>query len=39
MSDYALNNNLSGGSVGFYGSENSPTTKENITNTIARLEK
>ena len=39
MSDYALNNNVSGGSVGFYGAENSPTTKENITNTIAKLEK
>ena len=39
MSAYALNNNLSGGSVGFYGSENSPSSKENITNTIAKLEK
>ena len=38
MADFALNNNV-GGSVGFYGSENSPSSKENITNTIARLEK
>ncbi len=39
MSAYALNNNLSGGSVGLYGAENSPSSKENITNTIAKLEK
>lgn len=39
MADYALNNNVSGGSVGFYSAENSPATKENITNTIAKLEK
>lgn len=39
MSAYALNNNLSGGSVGFYGSENAPSSKENISNTIAKLEK
>ena len=38
MADFALNNNV-GCSVGFYGSENSPSTKENITNTIAKLEK
>lgn len=39
MSAYALNNNLSGGSVGFYGAERTPSTKENISNTIAKLEK
>lgn len=39
MSAYALNNNLSGGSVGFYGAENTPSSKENISNTIAKLEK
>lgn len=39
MSDYALNNNVSGGSVGFYGSENMPSSRENISNTIAKLEK
>ncbi len=39
MSDYALNNNVTGGSVGFYGAENSPSSKENISNTIAKLEK
>lgn len=39
MSAYALNNDLSGGSVGFYGAENSPSSKENISNTIAKLEK
>lgn len=39
MSDFALNNNLNGGSVGFYGGENSPSSKENLTNTIAKLEK
>lgn len=43
MSDYALNNNVnnnvSGGAIGFYGSESAPTTKENISNTIAKLEK
>lgn len=39
MSAFALNNNMSGGSVGFYGAENSPSSKENITNTIAKLEK
>lgn len=39
MSDFALNNNVSGGSVGFYGAENSPSSKENISSTIAKLEK
>ena len=39
MSDYALNNNLSGGSVGFYGAETAQSSKENITDTIAKLEK
>ena len=39
MSDYALNNNVTGGFVGFYGAENSPSSKENISNTIAKLEK
>ena len=39
MSDYALNNNVSGGSVGFYGAENTPSSKENISSTIAKLEK
>ena len=39
MSDLSLNNNVSGGSVGFYGAENSPSSKENISSTIAKLEK
>lgn len=39
MSAYALNNALSGGSVGFYGGENAPSSKENLSNTIAKLEK
>lgn len=39
MSDYTLNNNVSGGAVGFYGAENTPSSKENISNTIAKLEK
>ena len=37
MSDFALNNNVNG-SVGFYG-EHMPSTQENISNTIAKLEK
>ena len=39
MSAYALNNSLSGGSVGFYGAENAPSSKENISSTVAKLEK
>lgn len=39
MSAYALNNDLGGGSIGFYGAENAPSSKENISNTIAKLEK
>ena len=39
MSAYALSNNLSGGSVGFYGSEGAPSSKESLSTTIARLEK
>lgn len=39
MSAYALDNNLSGGSVDFYGAERSPSSKENISNTIAKLER
>ena len=39
MSDYALNNNVSGSAVGFYGAENMPSSRDNISTVIAKLER
>ena len=39
MANISLNNSLNGGSVGFYSAESSASTKESITDTIAKLEK
>ena len=38
MSAYALNNDLGGAAVGTYGAENGLTTKDKLSDTIARLE-